>query len=217
MRRIEMPEGRKKAIRQFVLQILNTSLAVIIALSFEGLVEWRRIRQLVATARQHVRSEIIDNKKDLSGSFYWLALIQKDAARCLATVEAIATARAAGETGEELPEGEITLATLGLVLAATSRDTAEATGALGHMEYAEVKLYAETYGIQEEFMRIRQRMAEEQTRIQGLIRRDFAVVPISELEELRATLVSFQQSVREMKNHGKLLIEFYDRALAGPR
>jgi hypothetical protein len=57
---LNLPPHRKQALRAFALQILNTTLAVLIALSFENLVDRYRIHNLVATARAHMDSEIAE-------------------------------------------------------------------------------------------------------------------------------------------------------------
>src|SRR5687767_986989 len=100
MRRIRMPEGRSQAIKQFVLQILNTSLAVIIALSFEGLVEWRRIQNLVATARAHLHSEIADNRADVAKVLVWMSEIEgqlADVVQLTGEILAVHASRPAGQ------------------------------------------------------------------------------------------------------------------------
>src|SRR5207247_255890 len=45
-------------------------------------------------------------------------------------------------------------------LPSTSRSTAEATGALGYMEYTEVKKYAAVYEVQQQFLRLQDRLLE---------------------------------------------------------
>jgi len=46
------------------------------------------------------------------------------------------------------------------LLNTASRSTAEATGALGYMDYAEVKRFATVYDLQQEFNRLQDRLIE---------------------------------------------------------
>jgi hypothetical protein len=212
--KIPIPERGAKAIKQFVLQILNTSLAVIIALSFQELVEWRRIRGLVATARAHMDSEVRDNGKDLAGVMTNIGIVQGDVDDRLAFIDEVLAAR---ETNGEVKDRPGLFRTFNVVLSATSRSTAEATGALGHMDYLQVKRYAEAYSMQQEFNRIRERLAEQFTLVKPSLNEHTSLVKMStpELQLLRGNLSILRHLLVDLRDYGTLLQGFYRQALTG--
>lgn len=214
--RLTPSTGRAKSVRQFLLQILNTTLAVLIALSFEGLVEWRRIRNLVSTAREHMQNEIRSNRKDLAGIVSVLPEIEARAKERLQVTEAVLAARAAAAAGESRPaaaDPPWDLRLINLVLGATSRSTAEATGALGHMDYAEVKRFSEAYTMQQEVMRLRERYVDSQAAAILALRGDLTEKVTSQVESAHAATVAWVQALAEFKSHSLLLLKFYDQAL----
>jgi len=127
-----------------------------IALSLEGLVEWRHHRALVREARANIADEIRDNRKDLrvvSGKMDGMLKKLADAADTVDRLsthwdEATAAALFAAP-GPKYVMYNYDLATLNTA----SETTAQTTGALSYMDYAEAKRYAHIYTLQEMFVR----------------------------------------------------------------
>lgn len=62
---IHPPHGPVHSIKDILLQLLTITLGILIALSFEGMREWRQERVLVNEARENMLREIRDNKVTL--------------------------------------------------------------------------------------------------------------------------------------------------------
>jgi hypothetical protein len=142
-----------QSVKNFLFQLLTITGGVLIALFLEGLVEWSDNRALVREARATIGREIADNKKELDGS-----LAEVDT-RGSNLDDAL---RLANELLERKSTDihEITLHRSFAELSSASWQTAERTGALGHMEYDEVRRYSRIYSLQDVFTAHHQRALE---------------------------------------------------------
>ena len=148
---IHAPEGPILSLKEFFVHIGIVTIGILIALSLEGLLEWRHHRELVAEARANITSEIQDNRKELDYFIKNAPQAQRDHEQALQFIGKVLAHRDLG-----------THASLRLVahlseLNSTSWTTAQAVGALSFMEYGEVKKYARVYQLQEEFLRLQQK------------------------------------------------------------
>lgn len=172
----------RERLRWFLAEITIVTAGILIALSLDGIVEARRERKLVREATAHIKHEIRDNKADLDKI---LAIVPRRRAlldEALAGVEKLIDERDRGVPHDAAPlrQGVVHF---GIDLVSTALETAETTGALGHMPYAEVARYATAYGLQRELMRLHARM-QDQYLLVGTIRR-FSLKGLS-TSELRA-------------------------------
>lgn len=128
----------------YVFQFITVTAGVLIALMIDGLVDWKSHRDLVAEARSTIRREIAANLKELEG-------LPKALEVSNAKVDnAVKFADDFMRTGRS----DIHSLELGFNLATLNQSgwqTAERTGALGHMDYDEVKRYSEVYELQDLF------------------------------------------------------------------
>jgi len=147
--KLEIPEST----RNFVFQLVTITGGVLIALFLEGLVEWTDNRALVREARATIARELAENKKELDGS-----LAELDAR----TDNLESALRFANEMLEKKSTDirEITLNRSFAELSAASWQTAERTGALGHMDYDEVRRYSRIYALQDIFTAHQRRALE---------------------------------------------------------
>jgi hypothetical protein len=128
--------------KDFGIQLITVTAGILIALSLEGVRESIHDRALVREARENIHREIADNRRELDGE---LAV----------TAERGKKIDAALRFANELLKNkhtEVHQIELGLnfpTLSAASWQTAERTGALAHMDYAEVQKYAALYSFQE--------------------------------------------------------------------
>src|SRR5262249_22355112 len=124
------------------IQLITITAGILIALSLEGVRETFRDRALVREARENMHREITDNRRELDGEIRAMqARAQKiDVALSFANDFLKAKRREVQqlELGLDFP----TLSTAGW-------QTAERTGALAHMDYAEVQAYAALYSYQD--------------------------------------------------------------------
>jgi hypothetical protein len=202
---------RQQAVRGFALQILNTTLAVLIALSFDGLVESYRIRRLVATAQAHMDSEILENHKDVANAQVWAAKGKVRITECLEMLGELITAR---ENQQEPPRSSSCGAEVfNVVLNTTSRSTAEATGAFGHMRYDEVKRYAGAYHFQEAITQTFQRLAAHYPSVLKFFKVNFRQLSLDELKVVRGDFLTYLLLLEQLSGQTKTMLMFYDKAL----
>lgn len=132
----------RRRLRHFLLQLLPVTAGILIALLIDGLVELSRERSLVNEARTAIAAEIAANTSDLSGRLPALVKLQED----LATVSQL--------VNDILNNGRTNIDTFGYELPLSRLDrasweSAERTGALSYMDYAEVRRYSELYALQD--------------------------------------------------------------------
>ena len=128
--------------KDFGVQLITITAGILIALSLEGVRESLHDRALVREARENIRREIADNQREVDGEIAAMPGRGKkiDAGLRFAN-DLLKTKRT-----------EIHQLELGLTfptLRTASWQTADRTGALAHMDYAEVQKYAELYAFQE--------------------------------------------------------------------
>ena len=147
---IHPPYGPIHSFKDFFLHLLTVILGILIALSLEGLLEWRHHRSLAEEARSNLTVEIRENRQLLTGG---LAAAPDAEQRLKATIETIEAYRK-NHRDDRTPKLNWSF---GLFpLSATAWSTAASTGALGYMDYSEVKAYTRAYVLQGEFLTMQQ-------------------------------------------------------------
>ena len=128
--------------KDFGLQLVTITAGILIALSLEGIRESLHNRALVREARDNIRREIADNKREIDGEISHVAGRAKNVDTALRFAHEMLASKRSDvhqlELGLEFP-----------TLSTASWLTAERTGALAHMEYAEVQKYAALYNSQD--------------------------------------------------------------------
>lgn len=128
--------------KDFGLQLITITAGILIALSLEGVRESMHDRALVREARENIHREIADNKREVDGEIGAMPNRAKKIDTALRFANELLKTKHTGvhEVGLELNFP---------TLRAASWQTAERTGALAHMDYAEVQKYADLYAFQE--------------------------------------------------------------------
>jgi len=116
------PFGSWKA---FAVEITTIVIGVLIALSFEGGREWYHDRSLAAEARETIVRELTENRNAVNGDI------------------------TSGESRRNQVETALQYTKDYGDLRRSSWQTAQQTGALGHMSYVDVQKYAAAYDLQE--------------------------------------------------------------------
>lgn len=135
----------KYSAADYTFQFITVTVGMFIALFINGMVEWKQTRDLVAEARATLAREIADNKKDLEGT---RGNFPRD-------LEELASAVTFADDMLKVHKTKITAINLHYNMADLSDSswrTAERTGALSHMEYAEVQKYSKLYDFQDLFL-----------------------------------------------------------------
>ena len=92
----------------------------------------------------------------------------------------------------------------------SARDTAETTGAFGHMPYGDVKSYTAIYGMQERFETIQERLFQQFVLVLPTQRR-LADLSKAEIETWRQNLKIVLQHLYTAEQFGQQLVTAYDR------
>lgn len=147
---IHRPTGPVESLKDFFTHLLIVTVGILIALSLEGLLEWRHHREAAEEARTNILSEIRANEKDLQTFLKAVPEIRRNQMEIL---EAVQNVSAHGKSDARVPPLSFRLAEL----SNTSWTTSQTVGALAFMPYAEVKNFAGVYQLQDEFLRLQVR------------------------------------------------------------
>jgi hypothetical protein len=128
--------------RDFLLHLLTITIGLLIALSLEGCVEWRHHRSLVREAEEGLRSEIDRNSQVVGALKQQIAEQQKQLNQDL---DAVAQLKTDPRSHPQMSFG------FGLQgFDDVSWKTAQSTGAIGYMSYADARTYSDIYATQDE-------------------------------------------------------------------
>jgi hypothetical protein len=145
---IHVPEKPIHSIKDFLVHLVTITAGVLIALSFEGVREWMHHRSLVREAKENIVREITENKGYIDRAAGRIQEERKDLERALTWATDLLTKKTTDVK-------QVTLGTVMPQLTTASWRTAERTGALGFMSYADVKDLAQIYDLQDVYTKNR--------------------------------------------------------------
>lgn len=137
-----IPRPSRTTVREFGFQLATIIAGILIALWVDGLVEARREGALVRDAHAAIAREIADNLQALSAGMPSLDEHERALRTGLRFADDL---RKQGKT-------DIRSLNFGIIMPSLHRaswQSAERTGALGYMTFADVKAYAEIYDLQD--------------------------------------------------------------------
>jgi len=132
--------------RDFLLHLFTITIGLLIALSLEGLVEWQHHRHLVHEAEANLATEIRGNANEVQSA---LADVRKQ--QDALAQDVVVLKRMLKNPRDS--KGGITIGSRIQILDDVSWKTAQSTGALAYMPYADAKEYAGIYDAQNEVFR----------------------------------------------------------------
>ncbi|MEO6806386.1 MAG: hypothetical protein ABI286_08800 [Edaphobacter sp.] len=130
--------------RDFSIHLVTITIGLVIALSLEGLVEWRHHKALVHEAQASLHVEIEANSRELQKALNDVDAEQKQLVNDLVILQKIIDNPKAPNPGK--PRIDIQIPPFDDV----SWETAKATGALSYMPYEEAHRYSDIYKKQDE-------------------------------------------------------------------
>jgi hypothetical protein len=130
--------------RDFVLHLITITIGLLIALSLEGLVEWQHHRHLVQEAQESLHSEIESNAKGLQGVSDEIHKRQASFKQDVVVLKYII------KNGRPPEHSSMSIGLQLTSFDSISWKTAQATGALSYMSYAEAQSYTDIYSTQTE-------------------------------------------------------------------
>jgi hypothetical protein len=204
-----IPHPSIRTVREYTFQLATIITGILIALWVDGIVEERREQAVVRDAHAALGREIADNLRALSGS---LPGLEKHEQQLRGGLQFANDLLSRGKT--EIQEFRLQLNMPSLNSAGWQ--AAERTGALGLMEFADAKAYAEIYDLQEFVV---QGQRQQVARIAEVTARFFAgdgEDPMSmraqDLEAFRARVLDALGAVTVHRSLVTQLVEAYKSA-----
>ena len=205
------PPHAIRSVKEFLLQLLTITIGIVIALTLDGLLGWTHDRQLVLVAEANLTTEVRQNQTAISKGMQDLRTSEEQLKGMLALVHQLQQDRA-------IPLNNVTFNWTLTELHATSWNTAGATGAIAHMEYAEVKRYTRVYDLQQEFMTIQNGAFGSVVSVQGLstlLQKNMKKVSDSELVEAERVIGLALAHARAVESTAGTLNDEYTKLLQG--
>jgi hypothetical protein len=202
------PPTAKYTLTDYIFQFVTVTAGVLIALLLNGLVEWNDNRELVAQARATISRELSDNKADLERVLKGVDQRHTDLDHALQLANDLL---AKGITDVRSLNLGFSLATL----SQTSWQSAERTGALGHMDYTEVRRYAGPYEFQDLFVQQQRKSLDLISAASALLTPAFdpAKPNLQDIGEFRRHVLQLQAALGVEKQLGEALLKAYAEAL----
>src|ERR1051325_7357584 len=151
---IHAPDKPILTVKEAIVHLAIVTAGILIALSLEGLVEWRHHRAQVREARANRTAEITANRKRTEELMRELPDMRQRLQHGLDVLKTVtAKDSAAAAALFQFGKGSLVYGYDLAELRVASRTTAEVTGAFGLMDYDEVREYAGVYDRQNLFDR----------------------------------------------------------------
>jgi hypothetical protein len=152
--------------RDFFIHLITITVGLLIAVGIEGCVELHREHKLVREARETMREEIrlnSDTMKDVQGS------VKKQRATMEKNIQTLT--RIQENPGDKSAQKNASIsAEYSMVgLRDTAWKTAQTTGALAFMPYAEAQRYSDVYGAQKDFLEVQDKILEDEAQFLGVM------------------------------------------------
>ena len=158
---IHVPRKAVTSIKDLLRELAIITAGILIALSFDGLVQWWHHHQLAQEARANIMSEVRENQQELAKEIPGLQTSLQQGEALVALVHQL-------EVNPKTPLSQASYAFTIAELHSTSWNTASTTGALSYMTYEEVKRYTEVYDLQRAFDAVQQRALQGALDVEGL-------------------------------------------------
>jgi len=204
---VHTPKTPVRSVRDFLIEMVTITVGVLIALSFEGLREWNHNRTLANQARSNIVRELTDNKKAVDHDIESVPSRRQKLEKVLQFTEDILKTGKTSVTGLELgfSYGDLSIA---------GWQTAEHTGALGHMRYDEVQRFAAAYVLQNMYQdQQRRSIADVSTATAAVVVGDPTTAPRADIEHFRATLLSMSADLLIEEQIARQLSDRYAKVL----
>jgi hypothetical protein len=151
--------------KDFLVHLITITVGLLIAVGIEGCVELHREHKLVREARETMREEIQHNSEKMKEAVVTLdkqeALMKKNIA--------VLTRIQENPKDKEAQNAQIDADFSMIGLRETAWKTAQTTGALSFMPYAEAQRYSDLYGAQQEFLDQQGKILEDEAQFLGVM------------------------------------------------
>lgn len=196
---IHAPHGSVSSWREIFTHLGIVTVGILIALGLEGTAEWVHHRHLVKEARENLTNEIRDNRAELEKSLAGLPASDKTVRAIIERIDNIDNDKVKNDSVD------IRYSFDDASLSDSSWTTAQNTGALSYMTYAEVKKYSEVYDLQREYVELQKGL------VQRIIDSNDIGHAKASLSGIRDRMSAVDRSMLGLEQVGKSLDEKYKK------
>lgn len=206
---IHVPRKAITSLKDLLRELAIITAGILIALGFDGLVQWRHHHELAKEARANIIDELRENQQELAKEMQQLQTIEQQGETLVTLVHQL----------ELNPRTAVHEAKYGFSVAelhSTSWNTATTTGALSYMPYAEVKKYTVVYDLQRAFDAVQQRALAGSLDVEGLftlLGREPGTLTKAELSDAERRIGIAIANVRAMQQVAEPLNQRYQATL----
>ncbi|HEY6413929.1 MAG TPA: hypothetical protein VIX42_09585 [Edaphobacter sp.] len=162
---VHAPHKPIHGVKDFFLHLLTISVGLLIAVGIEGCVELRREHKLVREARETMHEEIEYNSESMDRT---VKTLQQEGVIISKNIETLTRIEENPKDKEAQSKSiDANFSTVGL--RDTAWKTAQTTGALAFMPYAEAQRYADVYDTQQEFLNQQNKILEDEAQFLGVM------------------------------------------------
>ena len=151
--------------KDFFVHLITISVGLLIAVGIEGCVELHREHKLVREARETMREEIQHNSDKMKEAVVTLDKQTETMKKNIATLSHIQE----NPKDKAAQDAQIDANFSIIGLRDTAWKTAQATGALSFMPYAEAQRYSDVYGTQKDFLDQQNKVLEDESQFFGVM------------------------------------------------
>src|SRR6201996_6639712 len=164
---VHPPHRAIEGVGEFFLHLFTITIGLLIAVGIEGAVERHQHRELAAQARNTMTAEIRKNSQNVADALKDIDSEQQKLKDNLARVRKVQVNPQ--DPGAKNMSLDISFNTTGLE--DTGWRTAQVTGALAYMPYAESERYTSIYRVADEFLKSQDQLSEDESRFLGVIQK----------------------------------------------
>lgn len=162
---VHAPHEPIHGVKDFLLHLLTITVGLLIAVGIEGCVELHREHKLANEARMTMHEEIEHNSSQLKEA---VGDLDKQRASIQKNIEMLT--RIQESPKDKGPQSGNIHADFSMIsLRDTAWKTAQTTGALSFMPYAEAQRYSEVYGMERDFLDQQNKILEDEAQFVGVM------------------------------------------------
>jgi hypothetical protein len=152
---------------EFFLHLFTITIGLLIAVGIEAAVEHHQHRKLASEARETMKEEIRKNAENTNDALKDIASEQQKMKDNLAAVRKVQL----NPNDPSANDMKLDISYSSTGLEDTGWKTAQATGALAFMPYAESTKYSAIYGTEQSFLKAQDQLAEDEARFLGTVQK----------------------------------------------
>jgi hypothetical protein len=162
---VHAPHHPILSLKEFLVHLLAITIGLLIAVGIEGCVEQYREHALVREARQTLREEIEYNSHKMDDT---VPDLERDKTAIIQNIKVL-TRIVENPKDKDAQNGSLNVDFAVVGLHDTAWKTAQTTGTLAYMPYAESQRYADIYVTQQDFLSQQEKILEDEAQFVGVM------------------------------------------------